>query len=383
MFERERTTRGLPAPEPEVAAASETLRARIVARIEEAGGWVPFADYMRWALYEPDLGYYSGGATKFGPAGDFITAPEITPLFGATLAEAIAPVLRQTGGIVLEAGAGTGLLAADVLRRLAELGALPERYAILEVSGSLRARQQETIAAQAGALAERVVWLEAVPDSFHGVLLANEVLDVLPVHLVGTAAGEVFERGVTVRDGALAWEDRPPTPAALAGLEGIELPRLEGQEYVTEVHPVARAWVGTLARALQAGMLLLIDYGYPRETYYVPWRWRGTLQCYFRHRVVEDPLWLPGAMDITSFVDFTSVAEAAEAEGLETLAFMNQAGFLLANGILQRLEERAEPGSLAYLKAARALQRLIMPHEMGELFKVIALGRGIEPPPWE
>ena len=137
-------------------AASEVLRARIAARIGEAGGWVPFADYMRWALYEPDLGYYSGGATKFGPAGDFITAPEITPLFGATLAEAIAPVLRQTGGIVLEAGAGTGLLAADVLRRLAELGTLPERYAILEVSGSLRARQQETIAAQAGELAERV-----------------------------------------------------------------------------------------------------------------------------------------------------------------------------------------------------------------------------------
>lgn len=371
----------LPQPSADALDQSNRLVDAIRGAIADAGGWIPFSRYMELALYAPGLGYYSGGAHKFGPGGDFITAPELTPLFGQALANQVAQVLRASMPHVLEAGAGTGLLAADLLLELERLDCLPETYAILELSGELRERQFDTLAQKVPHLAGRVRWLDRLPERFAGALVANELLDVLPVHLVATRDGALFERGVTVdAAGALSWADVPAEGAVLAAARELELPAVAGAEYVTELNLAARAWVAEWAARLDTGALLLIDYGYPRAEYYLPSRSSGTLLCYYRHHAHGDPFRWPGLNDITAFVDFTAVADAAFDAGLDVLGYTTQAQFLFNCGVLECLGRRGPQESADYIRAARAVQRLTAPQEMGELFKVLALGRGMGEP---
>ncbi len=363
----------LPEPSADARHASERLSSLIRGDLAAAGGWIGFARYMELALYAPQLGYYTGGARKFGADGDFVTAPELTPLFAACLATQIAQWLELGLDEVLEAGAGSGMLAADLLLALERLGRLPARYRILELSGELRARQQATLAERAPHLAGRVDWLDALPEAFDGVVVANELLDALPVHLVRW--GEpVMERGVAVdAEGALAWQERPATGAVLAAARDIAA----APGTVSELGLAARAWVASLAERLRRGALLLIDYGFPRAEYYLPQRAEGTLMCHYRHHVHADPFWWPGLNDITAHVDFTAIADAGFEAGLEVLGYTSQAAFLMNCGLLRQLEALHEPGSTAYLRAASLANRLINPAEMGELFKVMALGRGV------
>lgn len=371
----------LPQPSADALEQSTRLVQTITAAIADAGGWIPFSRYMELALYAPGLGYYSGGARKFGPGGDFITSPELTPLFGQALAAQVEQVMRASAPVVLEVGAGTGLLAADLLLELERRGCLPDTYAILEVSGELRERQFDTLAAKAPQLASRVRWLDALPERFSGALIANEVLDVMPVHLVVTRADGLFERGVALDDsGTLRWADSPASGVVADAAAALALPRSDTAEYVTELNLAARAWVAAWAARLERGALLLVDYGYPRAEYYLPSRSNGTLLCYYRHQAHGDPFLWPGLNDITAFVDFTSVAEAAFDAGLDVLGYTNQAAFLFNCGVLECLARRGPEHTADYIRAARAVQRLTTPQEMGELFKVLALGKGIGEP---
>lgn len=367
----------LPPPDPDAADSSSRLVAHIAAEIERAGGWIPFDRYMALALYTPGLGYYSGGARKFGAAGDFVTAPELSPLFAQTLAAQIEPILAASAPHILEAGAGSGALAVGLLLELERRGALPERYDILELSGELRARQQDSIARGAPHLAGRVAWLDALPDTFSGVVVANELLDALPVNIVAWREDGVFERGVALADGAFAWSERPAAGALLAASQGLTFVR---PPYVSEIALAARAWVAEWGRILRQGALLLIDYGFPQREYYHPQRAEGTLMCHYRHHAHGDPFWLPGLNDITAHVDFTAIAEAGHDAGLDVLGYTSQAQFLLNCGLAQLLEARQADGAVAYAACASGAQKLISPAEMGELFKVLALGRGIGEP---
>ena len=371
----------LPQPSPEALAQSGHLVDHLRSLIDSQGGWISFATYMAEALYTPGLGYYSGGAHKFGPGGDFITAPELTPLFGQALASQVQQIMDLSAPQVIEAGAGTGLLAADLLLELERRGALPERYAILEVSGELRERQFDTLAAKVPHLASRVHWLDGLPERFSGALVANEVLDVMPVHLIAWRPEGIFERGVALGDeGRFVWADQPATGkvAEAAAALGLALP--EEGEYVSELNLAGRAWVAEWAARLDQGAMLLVDYGYPRAEYYLPSRSTGTLLCYFRHHAHGDPFLWPGLNDITAFVDFTAIAEAGFDAGLDVLGYTDQANLLFNCGVLECLARRAPEEGADYIRAAKALQRLTGPHEMGELFKVIALGRGISQP---
>jgi len=375
----------LPQPSADALAQSARLLETIEAELAAAGGWIPFARYMELALYAPGLGYYSGGARKFGPGGDFITAPELTPLFGQALAAQVEQVMRASAPALIEVGAGTGLLAADLLLELERRDCLPERYGILELSGELRERQFDTLAAKAPHLAARVQWLDALPERFAGAVVANEVLDVMPVHLVVSRAEGLFERGVAVATDAagvrrLCWADVPAAGAVAEAARALALPVPQSGEYVTELNLAGNAWVAAWAERLQAGALLLIDYGYPRAEYYLPSRSGGTLLCYYRHHAHGDPFLWPGLNDITAFVDFTAVAEAGFEAGLDVQGYTTQAQFLFNCGVLECLERRGARESADYIRAARAVQRLTAPQEMGELFKVIALSRGIDGP---
>ncbi|MCX7148885.1 MAG: SAM-dependent methyltransferase [Rhodocyclales bacterium] len=373
----------LPEPSADAHAASEALTRLIAAEIAVGGGWLSFARYMELALYAPGLGYYSGGSRKFGSEGDFLTAPELTPLFGQALARQVAQVLAGSKPRVLEAGAGSGRLAADLLPALDALGCSPERYQILELSGELRARQQATLAEHAPRFSGCVEWLDQLPERFSGCLLANELLDAMPTHAVRWAdeglAPDVLEQGVGWADGRLVASERPATGALLTAARalGVIAP------YRGEISLAARAWVTELARRLEKGALLLIDYGLPRNELYHPLRDGGTLRCHYRHRVHQDPLWLPGLSDITSHVDFTAVAEAGFDAGLDVLGYTSQASFLINCGIGELLEPGVGAGGTAAageLRARGAVNVLISPNEMGELFKVIALGRGVPGP---
>lgn len=365
----------LPVPSADAQAASRALAARIADRIRVAGGWLPFVEFMDMALHLPGLGYYAGGSLKFGAAGDFVTAPELTPLFGQALARQVA----QVAGNVLEVGAGSGQLAADLLPALATLDALPERYEILELSGELRARQRQAIEAAVPHLADRVFWLDALPEQFSGCVVANELLDALPTHAVAWRAGGdggLMERGVTLAGEGFAWAERPATGALAAAMAALPV----AAPYASEIGLAAHAWVAEWGRRLKRGVLLLIDYGLPRHELYHPQRNHGTLRCHYRQRAHEDPFWWPGLSDITSHIDFTAVAEAGFAAGLDVLGYANQATFLINCGIGELLMERQRAGGEQALRANGAVQTLLAPGEMGELFKVIALGRGIDAP---
>jgi len=384
----------LPVPGQAALAHSQTLTARIVAALDAAGGWLPFDRYMELALYEPGLGYYSGGATKFGWRGDdgsdFITAPELSPLFAQTIGRAVAEALAlsQTHA-VMEFGAGTGKLAAGILTTLETLGAQCERYTIVELSGELRERQQATLAAAAPQWLDRVEWLSELPAQFDGVMLGNEVLDAMPVKLYQRSAGVWHERGVVQappagdlhhQSGAeqvLRWADQllsEPAPELSALLGGIE----GEHDYLTETCDAAAAFTATVLKLLGRGALLLIDYGFPRHEYLHPQRAGGTLMCHYRHRAHDDPFLYPGLQDITAHVDFTAIAEAGLATGADLLGYTSQARFLINSGITELLSQFDPQDTRHFLPAANAVQKLLSEAEMGELFKVIGFGRGID-----
>lgn len=383
-----RPARGTPAevrtlacpPEPDAAARahSDAVAAALARRLAEAGGWMPLEAYLRFVLYAPGLGYYAAGARKFGADGDFVTAPELSPLYGASLAVEVAAHLARHGGDVIELGAGTGRLAADLLRGLEAQAALPHRYLILEVSPDLRERQRETLAHAAPAHAPQVAWIENLPERWDGVVVMNEVLDAIPPHVLVRREGRWYERGVAGRDGGFAIEDRPLEAGPLRRLGEARFPW--NIDYESEVNPAAEALVEDLGRRAANGTILAIDYGFPRAEYYHPQRASGTLMGHYRHRTHADPLLWPGLSDLTAHVDFTSIAEAGVRAGLSVAGFATQAGFLLSCGILDRLAAVGPPTSVDYLREAAAVQKLLSPAEMGELFKVLALATGSAEP---
>ena len=331
---------------------------------------------MELALYAPGLGYYVAGATKLGAEGDFVTAPEISPLFGATLARQLAGVLDQSGGDVLELGAGSGAMAAEVLRELQDMERLPRRYLILEPSPQLAQRQRDTLQKRHSALMDRVQWIGALPQDFTGAIIANEVLDALPVHLVAWRNNGVFERGVGWKHG-FVWSERMLPPGILrSAAEAIDAKA----DYVSEISLMAPALVRSLSAALRKGAVLLIDYGFGRREYYHPQRATGTLMCHYRHRAHDDTFFLPGLQDVTAHVDFTAIAETGIDSGMKLLGYTTQAQFLINCGITGLLEQHSTDPATTRFALTAGVQKLLSPAEMGELFKVIALGRGIDGP---
>ncbi len=367
---------GLPEPSGDARRHSDRLSQLIRDEIDSGGGWISFARFMELALYSPGLGYYVAGATKLGGDGDFVTAPEISPLFGRTLARQAAELLERTDGNVLELGAGSGAMAADMLVELLTLERLPRRYLILETSPQLAERQRQTLQQRQPALKDRVEWISALPENFDGVIIANEVLDALPVHLVAWRRNGLFERGVRWADG-FVWAERvlqPGTLRSAAEAIGVEA------DYVSEISLVAPALVRSLAASLRKGALLLIDYGFGRREYYHPQRAQGTLMCHYRQRAHDEAFFLPGLQDLTAHVDFTAVAEAGIDAGMNILGYTSQAQFLINSGITGLLEQHAGDASVARFALTAGVQKLLSPAEMGELFKVIAFGRGIDGP---
>jgi SAM-dependent MidA family methyltransferase len=339
---------------------------------------------MAEALYAPGLGYYAAGNVKLAdgdddaktPAGDFVTAPQLTPLFARTMARQAAQVLRQTQTqAVLEFGAGTGALAEGVLRELDAMGLDQTRYLILEVSADLRARQ----AARLAPFGDRVQWLDTLPNAFAGCVLANEVLDAMPVSLfTWDAAGAVQERGVALdAGGGFIWEDRP-APVALASAVAARMPALPG--YVSEINLQGEAWIAAMGSWLERGAALLVDYGFPRSEYYHPQRAGGTLMCHLRHHAHGDPFTAPGLQDITAHVDFTAMADAALESGLQVLGYTSQARFLMNAGLMDLLAQLDPSDAQQYAQAVAPVQKLLSEAEMGELFKVLAVGRGVAEP---
>ncbi len=378
----------LPPPTADELAHSERLRAVIRAEIE-ARGPIDFERYMQLALYAPGLGYYSAGAAKLGAAGDFVTAPELGALYARTVARAIAPVLRETRGELVEIGAGSGAFAVDVLPALAALDALPERYAIVEISADLRERQRARIDERAPAYAARLVHLDAPPAvRWRGVLFANEVVDALPVRRFvarrdGTlaalgvacdAAGEF--RGVELPADAVLAAEVARREAEVARALDHEGPVWQ-RPYRSEIVPGLPAWFAAVAGTLESGLALFIDYGYPRREYYLPERRDGTLICHYRHRVHDDPFAHVGLSDITASVDFTALAEAGAAIGFELGLYTSQAQFLIANGLTEIAAETPVADERERILRTQEIRRLTLPGEMGERFKVMALTRGI------
>jgi len=327
------------------------LRAEIAA----AGGWISFARYMELALHAPG-GYYARDSRQFGAEGDFVTAPELGGLFGKTLARQ----LKALDGPILELGAGSGALAEVLVQ---ETG---REYFILETSAALRSRQQAR-------LGSKVKFLDRLPERFRGVILANEVADAIPVHAVAWRADGIKERGVSA---SLSWAERPASGELLQIARGIEVP----VPYESEINLASSGWLRSLADCLEQGVIFIIDYGFPRHEYYHPQRSMGTLMCHTRHRAHGDPFLNPGEQDITAHVDFSALAAAARAAGLEMLGYATQAQFLVNCGITEVLAQANLDNALHYAPIAAEAQQLLSPAEMGELFKVLAVGRGVAGP---
>lgn len=398
----------LPALTADEAAHAAAVHVHLLKGLAAAGGRWPFAAFMSEALYAPGLGYYAAGARKFGAAGDFVTAPEVSPLFGGCLARQVAEVfagLRRegTGPLTLvEYGAGSGALAVQVLQGLSALGTLPEVYAIVEVSADLRERQAEAVAALPPELAARVCWWPGhAAQPWRGVLLANEVLDALPVERLRLGSGGLEQQFVLAVEAGLALAWQPAAPVLQEWFEGMagELPQPlpEGTEF--EACRAAGPWVEEALAGLEAGVALYIDYGLPRAQLYSPARPRGTFSAFFRHRQHEDVLWHPGLQDLTAWVDFTAVAEAGLAAGAHVAGFTTQAQFLVNAGLdsayaeaaaalettaeftgVQAGEQSASALALRLAALAQGAQRLVLPQEMGERFKVLALAKGYDAP---
>jgi SAM-dependent MidA family methyltransferase len=373
----------LPTPDEHARARSHALALQLQDEIAHDGP-MPFSRYMDRVLYTPELGYYCADTAKFGGTGDFLTAPEISPLFARCLAHLITDVLRELNADeVLEIGAGSGIMAADLLQALEKGGRPVRRYTIVEPSAALRRLQENTLAARVPSLAERVLWRDRLPKTgFRGVMLANEVLDALPASRFRIMQDGVQEWHVGWESQRLAWTLACPTdPLVEQTVAAIQrdLDEPLPQGYDSEVNLRHTPWVQALAQRLTAGLILLIDYGYGRREYYHPQRNTGTLVCYYRHRAHDDPLLFPGLQDISVHVDFTTIAEAAAATGLEIAGFTTQASFLLATGLTELLAE-ASTDCAEYHTWTRQAKQLILPGEMGELIKVMALTRRLSAP---
>ncbi|WP_215780727.1 class I SAM-dependent methyltransferase [Paludibacterium sp. B53371] len=364
----------LPEPSPAALAISQQLQARLRQIITDAGGWIPFSHYMEQVLYAPGLGYYAAGSHKLGGAGDFTTAPEMTSLFGATLARQLAELLPQTAGTVYEFGAGSGRLAVDLLRELEQLDSLPAQYCILDLSPDLIARQRDTLRRELPHLLPRVQWLTALPDTLDGVIIGNEVLDAMPCELIHWTPAPM-QRGVVIQDEQFAWQDRPidhPDLQARADALAIDLPG-----YTSEISLSNLAFLRTLASQLTRGAILLLDYGFPQHEYYHPQRRMGTLIGHYRHHTIDDPFYLPGLMDLTCHVDFSAVAQAGIDAGLDLIGYTSQAQFLINSGIGDVMQRLDPQNVREWAPQAAAVQKLMSPAEMGELFKVIGFGRAV------
>jgi SAM-dependent MidA family methyltransferase len=366
--------RALPPATAEERKHSETLTRRIRDEIAASGGLISFGRFMELALYAPGLGYYAAGGQKFGAHGDFVTAPELGSLFARCLARQCHAVLAQVKrGDILEVGAGSGALAADLLVELESLGGLPEHYLILELSIELRHRQADTLRQRAPHLAPRVHWLDKLPEDFRGIVLANELLDAMPVERFRVTEHGINQLHVAWDNDRLTWREQAADSAIRNRIEPLALP----VDYASEVNLRAEAWVRTVADILRQGVMLLIDYGFPRAEFYHPQRTQGTLMCHYRHRAHDDPLILPGLQDITAHVDFTGIAEAGCEAGLTLLGYTSQAAFLIGGGLEQLMTAPDPEDARAHLELTQQVKKLTSPHEMGELFKVLALGRDL------
>lgn len=362
----------LPVPSADALQASEALKQHIMQEIHHHHGWISFAHYMDLVLYTPTLGYYSGGSTKLGQSGDFTTAPEISSLFGTTLAQIAAHVMQQTVPVMTEFGAGTGKLAFDLLTELKQLGQLPQTYYIVEVSGQLRAQQQKMLQDF-----PMVVWLDQLPSALSGCVIGNEVLDAMPARLVIKTEHGWAERGVGVKDGQLFYHNH-----AMHQHDVAQIPDADSLPigYETEIHERAAQFMQTIGDLIQQGLgaaALWIDYGFPAHEYYCEDRSMGTLMCHYRHYAHSDPFYLPGLQDITAHVDFTHMASMAVSAGADVLWYATQAAFLFGSGIGDILLRTSPEDALSYLPQARAVQKLTSPAEMGELFKVLMIGKHV------
>src|SRR5690606_29366749 len=381
----------LPPPDGAALAHSERLRDLIRNEITQAGsapgGTIPFSRFMELCLYAPGLGYYSAGATKFGAAGDFVTAPELGPLFAACIADALAPVLRELGpdAEFVEIGGGSGALAEVVLKRLLALDALPARYAILEPSADLRERQRVRLKEKLNPLlGDLVEWLDGPPArEWKGVVFANEVIDALPTPRFTVRDGEVFEEHVALEEGGgFVRVDRPADALLAAAVRHVEAhleaPFAEG--YRSELLPQLPYWLQAVIGPMQAGVLLFVDYGYPRREYYLPQRRDGTLRAFRRHHLVDDVYAHPGLQDLTASVDFTALAEAGTGAGFDFAGYCTQASFLLGNGLPERLAEAEAraPDEPARMRLRQEVKQLTLPTEMGERFQVMGFSRDVD-----
>jgi SAM-dependent MidA family methyltransferase len=377
----------LPIPDADESAHSAALAALIRKEIA-AHGAIPFSRYMELCLYAPGLGYYSAGKTKFGAAGDFVTAPELGDLFARVVAGTLAPALRELGDAAefIELGGGSGRFAVAALRELAASGALPRRYRILEPGADLRERQRILVGSLPAEISARVEWIDRPPENaWSGVLFANEVLDALPTTRFAIHGGEVYEEYVTLRksDATFAREDRPADGLVTAAVRQVEV--YLGTEFVdgyrSEILPQLPYWMPAVIGSLERGVALFVDYGYPRSEFYLPERNDGTLVCHYRHRSHADPLFLPGLQDITAFVDFTAVAEAGTGAGFELVGYAPQGQFLLASGLPALIEETVDLAEIDRMRIIAEAKRLTLPGEMGERFQAIAFARGVSDVP--
>ncbi|MBS0038828.1 class I SAM-dependent methyltransferase [Neisseria sp. Marseille-Q1983] len=364
----------LPLPSPAAQQSSANLQTLLAEEIKKHRNWIPFSRFMELVLYAPQYGYYTGGSHKIGNDGDFITAPTLTPLFARTLARQLQELLPQTAGNIYEFGAGTGQLAADLLNNLSD-GI--NRYYIIEVSPELAARQKDLIQTLAPQAAQKIVHLSALPETFDGIIIGNEVLDAMPVEIIRKDEGGSFEHvGVCLDNDRFTYSARPLHDLQLSALASLYFPKITSP-YTSELHPQQYAFIRTLASRLEHGCMIFIDYGFDAAQYYHPQRNQGTLIGHYRHHVIHNPFDFIGLADLTAHVNFTDIAQAGTDAGLDLIGYLPQSHFLLNLGITELLAQTGKTDSAAYIREAAAVQKLINQHEMGELFKVIAFGKNI------
>jgi len=380
LYQSARDSKELPLPGEVAQAHSENLIALIKSELDKNGGAISFQHYMELALYAPGLGYYAAGSSKLGEEGDFITAPEISSLFSRSLANAILPALNDDE-IILEVGAGRGRMAVDILLYLKQQNKLPKEYWILELSADLKERQQETIAKNIPEFLGQVIWLDELPEHFSGVVVANELLDAMPVQLFQKTENDINEINVVWQDDHFAFQFQSSFDERLVHrVKNIEaeLTREFDSDYLSEINFSAEDWIKSVAERLQSGIVILIDYGFPRHEYYHPQRNQGTLMCHYRHRTHPDAFVYPGLQDITAHVDFTAMADAALEADMSVLGYTNQANFLMGAGLLELAGLAEQSGNQQQMEMAAQVKKLTLPHEMGELFKVIGFSKNCD-----
>ncbi len=365
----------LPEPSDDAKNASQILSQLIADNISQNNGWISFAQFMQMALYTPNFGYYSGGSHKIGAAGDFVTAPSLTPLFGQTIAKQLLQLLGQTAGNIYEFGAGKGDLAVSIIQTLPQNSW--ENYYIVDISGELAARQRKLIEEKCPDVAHKVIHLDRLPEDFDGVIIGNELLDAMPCELMKWTNNEVLQTGVTIENEQFVLKDKSIIDPELLHLAKTVQPRVT--PYSSEIHVIMRQFLHTISQRLSRGGILMIDYGFDEHEYYHPQRDMGTLIGHYRHHSVHDVFFYPGLMDLTCHVNFSAVAEVCTEQGLCLAGYTTQANFLLNSGLLDELAKTGDVGSKDYIQASSKCQMLIAPHEMGELFKVIGFAKNIDP----